>query len=126
MKGTPLSDLEKGLAAKVAGASFPPGTASKRFARNLEGGYIRELSDKGRMFFAYVADRFRRQYSVTPEERQWINNWLARSAEERALARVRQLDRGGLAGSPMDGHGGGGPQQSVQTAAVNADQGELP
>ncbi len=123
---TPLSELEQAMAVKVAGARFSPGTAAKRFGRDLESGYIRELSDRGRMFFAYVAYRYRRQYLLTTEEHQWINMWLARSAEERALARVRQLDRGGLAGSPMDGRGGGGPQQSVQTAAVNADQGELP
>ena len=46
---TPLTDFEKSIAAKLCSASFPPGTASKRFVRNLGDGYIniKELSDKG-------------------------------------------------------------------------------
>lgn len=73
---TPLSDLEKSIAVKVAGASFPPATASKRFARNLGDGYVKELSSKGRRFLAFVAHRFRRQYSLTSAELDWISEWL--------------------------------------------------
>lgn len=74
---TPLSAVEKSIAAKVATANFPPGTASKRFARNLGNGYVKDLSDKGRKFLAFVANRYRRQYPLSKDEWAWINEWLA-------------------------------------------------
>jgi len=73
---TPLSEIEKSIAAKVASASFPPGTASKRFARNIGDGYVNELSSKGRRFLAFVAHRFRRQYRLTSAELDWVAEWL--------------------------------------------------
>ena len=105
MTRTPLNDLEKGLAAKVSGASFPPGTASKRFARDLGSGCIGGLSANGRMFFAYVAHRFRRQYQLTHQEQAWVDFWLARG-KERTNERANE-SRGRLAGSPRDGRSGG-------------------
>ena len=74
---TPMTELEKSIAAKVASARFPPGTASKRFARDLGSGYIRELSPRGRRFLAFVAHRYRRQYSLSSEELQWIEQWIS-------------------------------------------------
>lgn len=73
----PLTELELGISAKLAGASFPPATASKRLVRDLESGHIKSLSDAGRKFMAYVTHRFRRQYQLTAEEREWVDLWLA-------------------------------------------------
>ena len=69
---TAITDLERGIIAKLGTATFPPATASKRFVRDLNSGYIRELSERGRAFLAFVAHRFRRQYSLTAEEWAWV------------------------------------------------------
>ena len=74
---TPLTDIEAGIAKKIGGASFPPATASKRFAQNLADGYVKELSPRGRRFMAFVAHRYRRQYSLTSAELDWISEWLS-------------------------------------------------
>jgi hypothetical protein len=73
---TPLTELEKRLVRKLAGASFPPATASKRFARDLGSGYVTQLSDRGRRFLAFVVHRFRRQYKLEPDESAWLETWL--------------------------------------------------
>lgn len=73
---TPLTDLEQAIAAKLYTARFPPYSASKRFARDLEAGCIKALSSKGRRFLAYVVNRFRRQYALTEEERAWVAQWI--------------------------------------------------
>jgi hypothetical protein len=78
---TPLTDMEKSIVAKVTTASFPPATASKRFARDLESGYIKELSDKGRKFLAFVAHRFRRQYQLSKDEQEWVSEWLTKEVD---------------------------------------------
>ena len=88
---SPLSEVERSIAAKLGQASFPPATASKRFARNLSDGYVKELSDKGRRFMAYVTHRFRRQYSLTAEEQAWVNEWTQPMPEEPHLP--ASLDR---------------------------------
>jgi hypothetical protein len=67
-----ITPLEKSIIAKLGSATFPPATASKRFVRDLSSGYIQQLSEKGRAFLAFVAHRFRRQYSLTEEEWAWI------------------------------------------------------
>jgi hypothetical protein len=69
---TEISALEASIIAKLATATYPPATASKRFVRDLSSGYIQQLSDKGRTFLAFVAHRFRRQYELTQEEWQWV------------------------------------------------------
>ena len=74
---TILTDLENKIAEKLGRCSYPPATASKAFARNLSEGYVKELSDRGRSFMAFVAHRFRRQSHYTEEEWAWINKWLA-------------------------------------------------
>lgn len=70
---SPLSDLEKSIYRKVSGASFPPATASKRFMQGDP--ELVKLSDKGRRFMAFVANRFRRQYVLTEEEWAWVREW---------------------------------------------------
>ena len=72
---TPLTEIEQAIVKKLATASFPPATASKRFAHNLSDGYVKDLSDKGRRFLAYVVHRFRRQYSLSREEQEWVSQW---------------------------------------------------
>jgi hypothetical protein len=74
---TPLTPLEQEIARKYSGASFPPATAAKRFARDIEGGYVRNLSDKGRSFMAYLVHRYRRQYKLTADEQAWVDEWKA-------------------------------------------------
>jgi hypothetical protein len=73
---TPLSGVELSIVAKLGRASFPPATASKSFARNLCDGYVKELSSRGRRFLAFVAHRFRRQYSLSEEEKRWVAEWI--------------------------------------------------
>ena len=75
---TPLTDLEKSVAEKLASARMPPATASKRFARELASGCLTRLSDRGRKFMAYVANRFRRQYQLSKDERDWVDRWLGK------------------------------------------------
>jgi len=72
---TELTELEKGIARKYSGASFPPATAAKRFARGLHDGY--RLSDRGRHSLAYLVYRYRRQYTLTAEEQRWVDEWRA-------------------------------------------------
>jgi hypothetical protein len=67
---TDITELEKEIIARVATANFPPATASKRF--------IKQLSDKGRMFLAFIAKRFRRQYQLSAEEQAYVDEWNAR------------------------------------------------
>jgi hypothetical protein len=69
---TPLTDLEKVLVAKVCSATFPPGTSAKRFMRDLAAGYIKQLTENGRCFLAFIAHRFRRQYELTEDEWAWV------------------------------------------------------
>jgi hypothetical protein len=69
---TEINALERGIIAKLATATYPPATASKRFVRDLSTGYIKQLSERGRAFLAHVAHRFRRPYELTQEEWAWI------------------------------------------------------
>lgn len=78
---TLLSEIEQSIAAKLCTARFPAYSASKRFARDLGDGYVRELSDKGRKFMAYIVHRFRRQYTLTQEEQAWVDDWLNKQTE---------------------------------------------
>ena len=79
---TPLTEIEKSIVGKIGRAKMPPATACKRFARDLSNGRIRELSDRGRAFLAFIAHRFRRQYRLSPEECEWIRTWFAEAAEK--------------------------------------------
>jgi len=77
----PVAEIERDIISKVAKASFPPSTAAKRFMRDLDSGYVTHLSRRGRMFLAYIAHRFRRQYVLTEPEWAWVRDWLQARAE---------------------------------------------
>lgn len=77
----PIAEIERGIISKLSQASFPPYTASKRFVRDLESGSITALSWRGRMFLAYVAHRFRRQYVLSESEWAWVLDWLQARTE---------------------------------------------
>jgi hypothetical protein len=90
---TPLSEIELSIVDKLGQASFPPATASKSFARNLCSGYVKDLSPRGRRFLAFIAQRFRRQYNLTKEEKQWVAEWIdyqepAKAASDLPLAPI--------------------------------------
>jgi hypothetical protein len=53
--------------------SFPPGTGHKRFVNRLTVGS--QLSDRGRMYLAYIAHRYRKQWNTTDAEMEWIIRW---------------------------------------------------
>lgn len=72
---TPISDFERELARTVGQATFPPATASKRFIRAINEGRVYELSESGRIFLAFVAHRFRRQYTLTDEQWAWVKKY---------------------------------------------------
>lgn len=72
---TPLSELEQGLARKLAGARYPCYSAAKRFSGDLAAGYVKALSPRGRRFMARVTYRFRRQYALTEAEWEWVRQW---------------------------------------------------
>jgi hypothetical protein len=65
--------MERGIVAVVSQATFPPATGAKRFIRDLTAGYIQQLSPRGRWFLAFIAHRFRRQYTLSAEQWQWVN-----------------------------------------------------
>lgn len=91
---TDLTVVESDIVRKLSCASFPPATASKRFVRDLEAGYVKQLSGKGRRFLAYVAHRFRRQYQLNEIESAWVAEWINWQAPEDSLpASLRKLVR---------------------------------
>lgn len=110
MKRAPLTELEKSIAAKLCSARFPPYSASKRFARDLGDGHIKELSDRGRKFMAYVVHRFRRQYRLTAEETTWVLEWKDREipvdSKPDSKPPKRQKDRQGEVGCEVPGASG--------------------
>lgn len=77
MKRELMTDFEKDLAAVVSGAVFPVGSGPKRFIRDICGGHIVQLSERGRDYLAYIAHRFRRQYTLNAEQWAWVNERLA-------------------------------------------------
>lgn len=71
MERTPMSELEKGLVEKLQrSVTFPPATSYKRFVRDLSP--TSQLSDRGRMYLGFIAHRFRRQWTPTAEEAEWV------------------------------------------------------
>lgn len=70
---TELSEQEKSIYRKVQTARFPPATASKSFMQGDAN--VLRWSDRGRAFMAYIAHRFRRQYTLTFEEWEWVAKW---------------------------------------------------
>ena len=73
---TPISEFEAALIATVNQATFVPNTGPKRFIRDCASGHITQLTPNGRWYLAFVAHRFRRQYQLTSEQWQWINERL--------------------------------------------------
>ena len=71
-----LSAFEKELISVVAGATFRPATADKRFIRRLCSGEIQQISEKGEVYLAQIAQRYRRQYTLSAEQWQWVNEKL--------------------------------------------------
>ena len=89
---TPISPLEKSIIIKLGTATYPPATASKRFVHDLCSGYIRELSERGRKFMAFIAHRFRRQYSLSEEEWAWVNAHRDNRATQQPQQAPPQID----------------------------------
>lgn len=75
MKGknyAPLSEIESSIVKTVSRASFPIASGPKRFIGDLQAGYSKQLSDGGRAYLAWIANRFRRQYQLSAEQLQWV------------------------------------------------------
>jgi hypothetical protein len=75
---SPITELEWSIIKKLGTATYPPYTASKRFVRDLSSGHIVQLSDRGRAFLAFIAHRFRRQYTLNDQEWSWVRLYLNR------------------------------------------------
>ena len=75
MKGKnyqPISEMELSIIQTVSCATFPIASGPKRFIGDLRAGYSKQLSDGGRQYLAWIANRFRRQYQLTAEQLQWV------------------------------------------------------
>lgn len=72
----PISEFELALVKTVRRATFPVGSAHKRFIRDTS--EHSKLSDRGRWFLASIAHRYRRQYRLSTEQIQWVNEWLSK------------------------------------------------
>ena len=55
--------------------TFPPGSLHKHFVHALS--VASQLSDRGRMYLAYIANRYRKQWTATDTEVEWIVRWGA-------------------------------------------------
>ena len=74
-----MTDVERGLVAKLqAQVTFIPGSSHKRFVLGLN--EHSQLSEKGRNYLAYIANRYRRQWKASPDEFEWIVAWCAYGA----------------------------------------------
>jgi hypothetical protein len=77
---TQMDAIEQGLVRRLqANVSFPPGSSHKRFINHLDAERSR-LSDRGRAYLAYIANRYRRQWKPTHEEFCWIVQWASYGA----------------------------------------------
>jgi hypothetical protein len=68
----PVSETEASIVKTVSRASFPIASGPKRFIGDLAAGYSKQLSDGGRQYLAWIANRFRRQYQLSAEQLQWV------------------------------------------------------
>lgn len=76
IKHTPMTDVELSIVAKMQrSVTFLPGHAHKRFVRNLTPDS--KLSAKGRNYLAFIAHRYRRQWTASCEEFHWIVEHMA-------------------------------------------------
>lgn len=72
-KRAPLTPVEQRVLAKLCGASLRSGSGDKRFVRQVaqldpQVG----LTDRQRRYLAILAWRYRRQYAISAEEKQFI------------------------------------------------------
>jgi len=72
---TPISEFELRLADRVACATFPVGHSHKRFIRGISA--ASKLSDRGRWYLAFIANRYRWQYKLSEEQWAWIRERLS-------------------------------------------------
>ena len=80
---TPLSEFERELARHIgAHTTFRVGSGPKRFIRDICAGYIQQLTPRGRWYLAFVAKRFRRQYTLTEDQWAWVNARLSENPPE--------------------------------------------
>lgn len=68
----PVSEMESSIIATVSRATFPIASGPKRFIGDLRAGRKLRLSDGGRKYLAWIANRFRRQYDLNAEQLQWV------------------------------------------------------
>jgi hypothetical protein len=67
-----MTEVEQSIVQKLQShVTFVPASAHKRFIRDLIPGKS-QLSDRGRNYLAYIANRYRRQWRATDEEFEWI------------------------------------------------------
>jgi len=75
---SPISDLELSIVRALQNrVTFPPGSSHKRFVHRLSDRSV--LSDRGRQYLAYIAHRYRRQWTSDFKQSVWI---AARRYEE--------------------------------------------
>lgn len=71
----PMDEIERTIVRKMqAHVTFVPGSSHKRFILHLNP-ETSKLSDGGRNYLAYIANRYRRQWKCTHEEFCWIVRW---------------------------------------------------
>lgn len=75
-RGEPITDFERQIITTVSRATFIPGTGPKRFIRDCYSGHIKQLTEKGRWYLAFIAHRFRKQYALTAEQMAWVTEQL--------------------------------------------------
>ena len=71
-----ITEFEYALVETVRHATFPIGSAHKRFIRDTLP--VSKLSDRGRWFLAHIAHRYRRQFRLSQEQQAWVNDWLSK------------------------------------------------
>jgi hypothetical protein len=80
-----MSDVEKTVVRHLqAWVTFVPGSSHKRFVLHLNP-ETSQLSDRGRNYLAYIAHRYRRQWTATDEEFEWIVAWNTWSSGHKPL-----------------------------------------
>jgi hypothetical protein len=52
---------------------FVPGSSHKRFINRLT--VDSQLSSRGRMYLAYIANRYRKQWKASDAETEWVIRW---------------------------------------------------
>ncbi len=66
----PISSMEWSIVTAMHSVCFPAGSPHKRFIRDLSENSM--LTDRGRMYLAYLGHRYRRQWKATDGQAEWI------------------------------------------------------